>query len=472
MNTQNPNLPFKTITEMVRLLRARELSSVELTTLLLERIEALDGRLQSYITVVADQALAAAQEADRELAAGQDRGPLHGAPVAVKDLCCIKDIRTTGGTVALADYYPAETATVVTRLVEAGAVLLGKLSLTEGAMVGYPPELPMPINPWNETLWPGSSSGGSGVATAAGLAYATLGTDTAGSIRYPAAACGVVGLKPTWGRVSRYGVLALAESLDHVGPMARSVADAALVLQTIAGHDPHDPTSLLDPVPEMLAGLEGSLKGVRLGLDEAYVTDEVTPEVSAAVLAAVKLLEELGAEVIEVKLPKLEVYLPAWITLCTAEAVLAHAATYPSQREVYGPWFRAWLDLGAGVTGADYARANNLRAACNGCLRETFASIDLLACPAMPILPFPTTPESRTRPLLEKDLDMSFDRFTAPYNFNGAPSLTLPCGFTASGLPLALQLVGHPLGEPLLCRIGYAYEQATSWHQVRPPLET
>jgi amidase len=174
----------------------------------------------------------------------------------------------------------------------------------------------------------------------------------------------------------------------------------------------------------------------------------------------VKVLEELDAEVVEVRLPKLEDYLPAWITLCTAEAVLAHTATYPSQREAYGPWFRAWLDLGAKVTGADYTRANHLRAACNGRLRETFASIDLLACPAMPILPFPETPESRTRPLLEKDLEMSFDRFTAPYNFNGAPSLTLPCGFTASRLPLALQLVGHPLGEPLLCRVGYAYEQA------------
>jgi amidase len=347
--------------------------------------------------------------------------------------------------------------------------LLGKLNLTEGAMGGYHPRLPIPINPWNSEVWTGSSSSGSGVATAAGLAYATLGSDTGGSIRFPAAACGVVGLKPTWGRVSRYGVLALAESLDHVGPLARTTADATLVLQAMAGQDANDPTSLPALVPDFLAELERGIKGVQIGLDERAVTDRVDPEVAEGVLASVRVLAELGAEIVEVHLPDFDSYLPSWVILCSAEAVTAHEATYPSRRDDYGPWFRDWLDLGASVTGSEYAKANQLRADCTGRLRLLFEQIDLLACPAMPMLPFPVSPEMLYGPR-PKTPSLPRQRFTSPFNFSGIPTISLPCGLSRSGLPLSLQLVGRPLAESLLCRAGHAFEQATDWHNLHPPV--
>jgi amidase len=457
---------FRPLTEVAGLLRRREVSSVELTETLLKRIARVDVTFHSYATVMEDRALEAARRADGEIGAGRYRGPLHGAPIAVKDLCFTKGVRTMGGTAALAGHVPDFDATVVERLEAAGAVILGKLNLTEGAMGGYHPSFPIPLNPWNRGVWTGGSSSGSGVATAAGLAYATLGSDTGGSIRFPSAACGVVGLKPTWGRVSRHGVLALAESLDHVGPMTRRVADAAVVLQAIAGRDGNDPTSLLDPVPDFSADLGRGVKGVRLGVDEDYLRRKADPELAEAVLAGVRDLEGLGAEVVTVRLPDFDDYVPAWQTLCTAEAVAAHAATYPSRRDDYGPWFRDWLDLGARVSGADYARAHYARAACNGRLRAVMAGIDLLVCPSMTAPPHPVTPEGLYGPMVKRDV--SFQRFTVPFDFNGAPTLSVPCGFTRGGLPLSIQFVGHPLREDLICRVGHAYEQATEWHKLRP----
>ena len=242
---------FRTITEIAKLIKSKEISPVELTDDMLSRIDQLDGRLKSYATVMADHAIEAAKAAEAEITAGTYRGQLHGVPIAVKDLCYTRGVPTMGGTKVLADHIPTFDATVVKKLNKAGAVLLGKLNLTEGAMGGYNPDFQIPLNPWDPDRWAGSSSSGSGVATAAGLCYGSLGSDTGGSIRYPSAACGTVGLKPTWGRVSRYGVLNLAESLDHVGPLTRSSADAGLMLQTISGLDPNDPTSLSAPVPEI-----------------------------------------------------------------------------------------------------------------------------------------------------------------------------------------------------------------------------
>lgn len=465
----DPTLHFKTITEIAVLLKSRQLSPVEVTQALLDRLEHQDGRFKSYATVMADHALGAAKAAEQEISSGHYRGPLHGVPVAVKDLCFTKGIRTMGGTKLLADHVPDFDATVVGRLHAAGAALLGKLNLTEGAMPGYHPDFDIPVNPWRVDRWAGGSSSGPGVATAAGLCFGSLGSDTGGSIHFPAAACGVVGLKPTWGRVSRYGVLALAESLDHVGPMTRSVADAAIMLQAIAGHDPHDPTSLLVAVPDMLQDVALGVKGIRIGFDERYATQGVDPELAEAVSAGIRVLESLGADIVEVQVPELDVYLAAWPVLCSAEAVAAHEATYPSRRDEYGPWFCGWLDLGASVSGSAYAKANNLRTACNGRLREVWERFDVLACPSMPAPPFPITPEGLYGPMPRDGFDMSRLRFTAPYNFNGAPTLSVPCGLNRDGLPLSLQFVGKHLGEPLLCRIGEAYEQATEWHTMHPP---
>jgi amidase len=467
---QNTPLHFKTITELAALLKARQLSAVAVTQAMLDRIAQHDGQLQSYATVMAEQALQAAKTAEQEISAGHYRGPLHGVPVAVKDLYFTKGVRTMGGTRVLADHVPAFDATVVTRLQAAGAILLGKLNTTEGAMGGYHPEFNIPVNPWRADRYAGASSSGSGVATAAGLCFGSLGSDTGGSIRFPSAACGIVGLKPTWGRVSRYGVLALAESLDHVGPMTRSTMDAAIMLQAMAGHDPHDPTSLLEPVPDLLRDIAAGIKGMRIGLDTQYATRDVDAEVAEAVLAGVRVLERLGAEIIPVQLPDLAPYLAAWPTLCSAEAVAAHAVTYPARRDEYGPWFRGWLDLGATVSGAAYARANNLRAACNGLLRAVWQRIDVLVCPSMPTPAFPITPAGLYGPMPSEGFNMARLRFTAPFNFNGAPTLSVPCGMTRDGVPLSLQFVGQPLGETLLCRLGHAYEQATEWHTLQPPL--
>ena len=462
-------LHYQTITQVAALLESRQISPVELTEEMLQRIGQLDGRLKSYATLLPEQARAAARSAEEEISAGAYRGPLHGIPIAVKDLCCTRGVRTMGGTRVLADYVPDFDATVVARLAAAGAVLLGKLNLTEGAMGGYHPDFEIPLNPWDARRWTGSSSSGSGVATAAGLCFGSLGSDTGGSIRFPAAACGTVGLKPTWGRVSRYGVLDLAATLDHVGPLTRSAADAGIVLQAIAGFDPNDPTSLPDPVGAMGAAIDRGVKGLRVGLDEEYARKDIDPEITAAVLAGVKVLEDLGAEIVPVKLPDMDPYVAAWFVLCAAEAVVAHGATYPSRRHDYGPWLQGILDKGAQVTGADYARANHLRAACCGRLRCVFEPLDLLVCPTTAMPPHPVRPE-QLYGSMPPDRPPSFQRFTVPFDFNGAPTLSLPCGRSSAGLPLSIQFVGKHLSEPLLCRVGHAYEQATPWQALHPPV--
>ena len=460
---------FKTIRELSELLQSKRISPVEVTEEIIRRIGELDSQYKSYATLMADHAMSAAKKAEQEIAGGRYRGPLHGVPVGVKDLCFTKGVRTMGGCKVLADHVPSFDSTVVVRLESAGAVLLGKLNLTEGAMGGYNPDFDIPVNPWNPERWAGASSSGSGVATALGLCFGSLGSDTGGSIRFPAAACGVVGLKPTWGRVSRHGVLDLAQSLDHVGPLTRSSADAGIVLQAIAGQDNNDPTTLPDPVPDMLAQIDDGVKGIRIGLDEGYVTDGVDPQLSQAVLDGVRVLERMGAEIVEVKMPDVDKYLQAWPVLCTAEALAAHRAHYPSRRDDYGPFFRTWLDRGAEVSGADYAEANVLRAECNGLVRLVFQQIDVLACPSTITPAYPVTPERLYGPL-DENRGTAFQRFTVPYDFNGAPTLSVPCGLSSDRLPLSLQFVGKHLSEPLLCRIGNTYEQATEWHTLHPPV--
>ncbi|MBT5897361.1 MAG: amidase [Rhodospirillaceae bacterium] len=463
------DLHYKTILELATEIKSGALSPVALTEAMLARIEAIDGRLKSYATVMAEAAMAEARAAEAEINQGRYRGHLHGIPIAVKDLCFTTGVRTMGGLAVLANHVPDYDATVVARFRDAGAVMLGKLNLTEGAMAGYNPAFDVPENPWKESHWAGASSSGSGAATAAGLAFATLGSDTGGSIRHPAAACGTVGLKPTWGRVSRHGVLDLAQSLDHVGPLTRCSADAGIVLQAIAGRDANDPTSLTAPVPGMLSGLETGAKGLRIGWDERYGSDDLTSDHAAAVSAAVEVMAGLGAEIIPVSMPeRLAEYLPAWIVLCTAEAADAHQDTYPSRADEYGPWFREWLARGHGFSAADYAEANNLRAACVGGLRQTMADVDLLACPATPRAAHAVSPEISYGPIPD-DRDPWQTRYTVPMDFAGVPTINLPCGLSNDGLPLSVQFVGHALAEPLLVQAGAAFERATDWHQMHPP---
>ena len=460
-------LHYQSIAEVGARLRARELSPVELTSAMLERIEALDGDLKSYARVMADSAMAAARVAEQEIAAGNYRGGLHGVPIAIKDLCFTAGIPTMGGARVLRDFVPDFDGTVVQKLNAAGAVILGKLNLTEGAMAGYNPEFEIPINPWGADRWAGASSSGSGVATAAGLCFGSLGSDTGGSIRFPAAACGTVGIKPTWGRVSRHGVLALAESLDHVGPMTRSAADAGVMLQAIAGRDLNDPTSLAVPVPDMLDGVGQGIRGVRIGVDERYIGDGVDSELAAAVLEGARLLEGMGAALVPVQMPDTEPFSRAWGVLCSVEAAAAHRETFPSRADEYGPWFRGWLELGLGHSSTDYALANYQRLACNGTLSEIFEGIDVLVCPSMTTPPERVTPEALYGPMEEEE--WTWGRFTIPYDFSGAPTISLPCGLNSEGLPLSIQFIGRHLAEPLLVQVGDAYESATR-HRLQPDI--
>ncbi|MCY3922045.1 MAG: amidase [Chloroflexi bacterium] len=456
------DLAYATIEELAPRIASGELSPVELTQAQLDRIAAHDGRLKSYATVMAESALAEAQQAADELAAGNYRGPLHGIPIAVKDLCYTTGVRTMGGTKVLEEFVPDFDSTVVARFKDAGAVMLGKLNLTEGAMAGYNRARQVPVNPWDAGRWTGVSSSGSGVATAAGLCYASLGSDTGGSIRGPSASCGIVGLKPTWGRVSRYGVLDLAQSLDHVGPMCRSTWDCAVTLEVIAGDDPNDPTTLPEPAPSMLEGIEGGVAGMRIGYDERYAAEEVIPPIAEAVAASVETLASLGAEIVSVELPEFEPYMADWPTLCSVEALYAHLDHYPSRAGDYGNWFGAWLELGSSVSATDYADACIRREELRGLLARVFADIDMLACSAQGTLPHQVTED-----MMYDDTPGEFQwsrlQYTAPWDMNRAPTLTLPNGWSEQGLPMALQLVG-PLGsEQALCRAGYAYEQATDF---------
>lgn len=462
---------YASLSRVARLLEAREVSPVEVTRELLDRIAALDGDLHSYVTVMEDQAMASARSAEAEIQAGRYRGPLHGIPIGVKDLCYTRGVPTMGGTKVFADFIPDFDATVVAKLRAAGSVILGKLTLCEGAMGPYHPELEVPVNPWDATRWSGVSSSGSGVATAAGLCFASIGTDTGGSIRYPSAANGCVGLKPTYGRVSRYGVLALAESMDHVGPMARTVEDTAIMFEAMAGFDPNDPTSLLAPMQSFRAELGRGIAGLRVGFDRRYSTENVEPDLVRAVDVVLTELDDLGAEVVEVTMPDVGQIAEAWWDLSTAEAAAFHADTYPSRAEEYGPGFRDVLDYGRRVSGVAYAKAAKVRAEFAGRLNRVLGSVDCMVCPSMSnaarpklVNPFSAEDDADWAGLLLNDVH------TKPFNFSGSPTLSVPCGLSADGLPFSVQFVGPSLSEATLCLIGYAFEQVTQWHTRHPAM--
>ena len=456
------------LTDLTRRIQAGELSSAEATQASLSRIEALDGTLHSFALVLPEQALAQAREADAQISRGEIKGPLHGAPIAVKDLCWMQDVPTAAGTIVHRGYRPAEDATVVRRLRAAGAVILGKLQLTEGAYADHHPQVTPPVNPWHAAHWPGASSSGSGSATAAGLCYGSLGSDTGGSIRFPSAANGLTGLKPTWGRVSRYGVFELAATLDHIGPMTRSARDAAAMLGAIAGADESDPTALQDAVPDYLAGIGQGLRGVRVGIAPAW-TEEADATTRQAVASSVEIVRGLGAQISEIRFPDVTQMIEDWFPLCGVEAAVAHEATYPARKDEYGPALSALIELGRALSGTDYQKIILRRNDFRGRVAALFRTIDLLLVPAQGF----ASPTLATMATLGEDaaLMRSLLGFTCPFDMSGSPTITLPCGFTEAGTPIAFQFVGAQLAEELLCQAGHAFQQATDWHTRHPALD-
>ena len=462
------DLHYCELVEIGQRIQKRELSPVEATQAQLDRIAHLDGQLKSYAYVMASSALEQAHAAGKEIAAGKVRGPLHGVPIAVKDLCWTKDAPTAAGMTIYRDYRPSEDATVVSRLKGAGAVILGKLQLTEGAYADHHPEIDPPRNPWDAALWSGASSSGSGVATAAGLCYGSLGSDTGGSIRFPSAANSVTGLKPTWGRVSRYGVFELAATLDHIGPMARSAADCGAILGAIAGSDLNDPTAVLEPVPNYLANLSGSLRGARIGVDPRWTSEGVDAAATRIFQDALRVAADLGAEILEIVVPDPTAMIDDWFPLCAVETAVAHEATYPSRKSEYGPGLAGLIELGLQQSGKDYQKIVLRREAFKGMVRALFEKVDLLAVPAQTFAA-PTLAKMAT--LGENpELITGLLRFSCPFDMTGSPTITLPGGFTESGGPVAFQFVGRHFDEARLVAAGDAFQRVTDWHRRHPSL--
>jgi amidase len=455
-------LHWLSLLEVSKRLASKVVSSVELTEHMLARIERIDPVIRGYARVTAERAMSAARRADAEIARGVLRSALHGVPLAVKDLCDTAGVVSAAGMPLRGDHRPDTDATVVQRLEAAGAVLLGKLAMTEGASAAHHPDIPHPRNPWNLDRWAGASSSGSGAATAAGLCFASLGSDTAGSIRYPSAACGLAGIKPTYGRVSRAGIFPLAATLDHVGPMARSAADAGAVLQVIAGRDAGDPTTSNREVGDYLSGDEHSLAGVRLGIDEGYATGTFDTSIGAALERSKAALEDAGAKVVPVSIPPLVDVLQAHAVIFHAEVARTHMdlGLFPARSDAYGAHLRGVIEIGLGLSAAEYARAEECRLGFRGDMSALMENVDLILCPSSigPPPPHRFVEPPPTNDFREMGQIM---RFTAPFNLSGSPTITLRSDFDSGGLPVAVQLVSRDFEEALLIRAGRAHENRT-----------
>ena len=456
---------YLSLLEVSERIRRQELTSEGVTEALLARIAHLDVNLHATLLVMADLALEQARRADAEIAAGQWRGPLHGVPIGLKDTVWTKGLPTTAGMELWRDFRPQEDATVVRRLKEAGAVLIAKLATTEAATWEHHPAFPRPTNPWSPDHWTGVSSSGSGVALAAGFCFAATASDLGGSIRMPSAAGNCTGLKPTWGRVSRHGVMYGGGSYDHTGPMARSAADVAALLGVMAGSDPEDPATLVDPVPDYLASMHQGVRGMTLGVDWNFAADGMAPEIVAALEQAIVVFERLGMRIREVKFPEMNGLTGAPMI---AQIALAHADTYPAKAEHYGPALKALMERAGRIRGVDVAAGVIARDHFRGHMARTFAETDFIITPGLgKVLP---TWDALALAVAEGDgWDPLLTRFTLPFNATGVPTLSLPGGFTGEGLPIGVQLAGAWLAEPELIRAGVAFQQATDFHLRRPP---
>jgi amidase len=466
-------LHFLSLQELASQLQSRALSPVDVTRHLLDRIAQMDGYLKSYATLTPEQALADARTAERDIRAGKYRSPLHGVPIGIKDLCYTKGVRTMGGTPVRKDFIPDFDATVVSKLRNAGAIVLGKLNLSEGAAAGYNPAFDVPLNPWNPDRWPGMSSSGSGVAVAAGLCFAAIGTDTGGSIRNPSSANGVVGLKPTYGRVSRYGVWAMAESLDHVGPMARRVGDAALMFDVIAGRDTKDPTSLPDPAQRVFPQIREGVRDMRIGIDRDYALKGIDAGQAAAIESALQVLRDRGSQIVPIKMPDVSHVVDIWQPICAYEMAKAHATTFPARANEYGPYLREFLQYGLRVTADQLETAHRAQKTLTKELDALLNSVDAMASPAGGDPAWPITHAIQVGPLPAYHAAWSAAaprsaEFTMPMDLVGIPAICLPCGFSPDGLPYSIQFSGRRLAEAALFRIAHAYETETEWHKRHP----
>jgi aspartyl-tRNA(Asn)/glutamyl-tRNA(Gln) amidotransferase subunit A len=458
------DLAFASITELAPRLAAKEVSPVELTEAMLARIERHDPDLNAYITVTADSARHAARAAEAAIMAGHALGPLHGIPVALKDLYATRGVATTYGSPLFADWVPDFDGAAVERLKRAGAVILGKTNLhelaygTTSANAHYGPVR----NPWRRDHHPGGSSGGSAAAVAAGLAYAAMGSDTGASIRQPAACCGIVGIKPTFGRVSKFGALPLSWSQDHVGPLTRTVADAALLMQALAGFDPRDPTSVDRPVPDFGADLDKGVRDTRIGVVRGFFFDDCDPEIVGAVDVAIRVLEDQGARIDEIELADMDAAYAAGVITIAVEGAAYHAADLRARPELFSDELRAAFQLGSFYQATDYVQAQRLRRHLIDQVGREMAGFDAVVMPTAPIPPTPIAANPPGHAMLRP-------RNTMPFNALGLPAISVPCGFTAAGLPIGLQIAGHAFAEAMVLRIARAYEHATDWRRT-PPL--
>jgi len=468
----NHDLTELTVAAAAKAIRDRAVSPLELTEAYLRRIERLNPRLNAYVTVTADRALADARRATEEISKAAPRGALHGVPIGLKDLFETAGIRTTAGSKFFADYVPKSDCTVARKLAHAGSVLLGKLNTHEFAYgaTNDNPHTGTCRNPWDPSRIPGGSSGGSGAAIAASLAAATLGTDTGGSIRIPASLCGAAGLKPTYGRVSKAGVFPLSYIFDHPGPIARTVEDAAIVLDTIAGYDPADPVTVRVPVESYAAAIRRGVKGLRIGVPRRHFYDRLDDEVAAAVETALTRLRELGAEVRDLDVPSAEPAMMALFGIILAEAQHIHAERLRTRANDFGADVRAILETPAPQTPglmAGLAEVYELTVA----FQHALETVDVMITPTTPI-PAVKIGQSTVRSGgVDEPSLMALIRCTAPFNATHLPALSLPCGFTRDGLPIGLQIAGRAFDEATVLAVGHAYEQATDWHRRRPQLD-
>ena len=458
---------FLTIAEAGALISKRELSPVELVESRLARVEEFDGKLHSFIRILADDALAAARAAEAEIMAGRWRGPLHGIPIGLKDIYETKGVPTTGHSKVLIDHVPQRDATSVRRLTEAGAIVVGKLATHEFAFGGPSFDLPWPParNPWDTTRFTGGSSSGTGAAVAAGLILGGTGSDTGGSIRGPAAFCGLAGLKPSYGRISRAGILPLAFSLDHAGPMTWTAEDCAIMLQAMAGHDPADPASADRPVPDYRAALAGEVKGLRIGLiRHFYETDHPANDATRqGIAAAVKVFEDLGCSVRDLRLSPLADWAACGLMIMLGEGYAIHEATLRERFVDYGEAFRDRMALAALISAGDYVQAVRRRRELAAEFATAMADFDLVVTAAAPS-------EAPAIDSVSKFAIFERPSLTMPFNVTGSPAMSVCCGYTASGLPLAFQLAGKPFDEATVLRLAHAYERATPWRSIRPRL--